>query len=237
MKLRFFLFFLSFVVLLGSAFSAYEFQEFTKYHTTVTLFENDTMQVEKVISMRNIYERGIIPGQVEFKILDEHQSMELLDFKAYNRYGQEIKSYVRDTQDFKVLGVDIFTPLLPGFEYEMTLRYTLSIEPSGLFFKTLTIPLKENTNLPILDGSLLIQVPEGKTYTYYSYEDNSTDISDNAIFWKFNEQTDPVVKIEYSNLPITIPGIQGSLIFWFFVNMILLIVLIREVKKELKRHR
>ena len=66
-------------------------------------------------------------------------SIDVLNVSAYDRFGNEIRSQVRQTQGFSVIILDVYYPLLPGFEYEFNLNYVLSYNPSGIFFKSLSI--------------------------------------------------------------------------------------------------
>jgi len=45
------------------------------------------------------------------------------------------------------------------------------------------------------------------------------------------------VSFEYSYLPIMIGNLKGSYVFWIAINIILLLILVYEIKKEIKRIR
>ncbi|MDA3854769.1 MAG: hypothetical protein PF569_00820 [Candidatus Woesearchaeota archaeon] len=226
--------FLLFCVMLSS--SAYsEVEVFSTYNTDIILNSDDTLEVHKEIFLRNVHDVAIIPGQVDFKILTSND-VEVLEYTIKDRYDQEINSNIIETNEFSIIQTKIFTPLLPGFEYKLDLYYKLSLNPKGIFFKKLQIPLKENTRIPIKSGVINLEIPESYHYTALSYKDNSTIIESNKASWEINEETPDILNFEYSYLPITLPGVSGSLIFWILINVILIIILIKEVRKEVQKY-
>lgn len=231
-----FLVFLLVIASLSSAFS-YDVEQFTKYDSVVTILDDNTIQIEKHISIRNVHDSGIIPGQVEFKIFnaDSQNPLNIVEYSAKNRYDDDIRSRVVKTNDYTSIVLDIFQPILPGFEYEITLTYILEYESSGIFFKRVEIPLKEDTRVPILDGDVLIEIPEGKSFTYLSYENDNTTIQGNSAAFSLEQDSPNVLTFEYSFIPLKIGSFAGSLIFWALVNVILLVILGFEVKKQLRR--
>ena len=137
MKMRYFLSFLAFfLVFIPSTFAAVE--EFSRYNSDISIYSNNTMKVQKFITLQNIHTVGIVPGQLEFKIDNADNSIKLLNYNITDRYGKQIRSTLRTTSDYHVIGINIFTPLLPGFEYPINIKYTLEFEPKGIFFKRLS---------------------------------------------------------------------------------------------------
>ena len=227
-----------FLTLLTSV-SAYEVEQFTTYDSTITILDDNKIKVEKQLAIRNVHDAGIIPGQVEFKIFNANSDapLNIIEYSAKNRYGEDIRSRLASTSDFSSISLDIFQPILPGFEYEITLTYIIEYESSGIFFKRVEIPLKENTRVPILAGDVLIEVPENKYFTYLSYENDNTTISGNLASFSLQADTSDFLIFEYSFIPLKVGPLAGSLVFWSLVNVILLIILGMEMKKELKKLR
>ncbi len=216
---------------------AYEVEQFTKYNSQVKILEDNKLEVDKDISIRNVHDSGIIPGQVEFKIYaGEDSGLNILNYSATNRYGADIKSKLVNTNSFSSIILDIYQPILPGFEYQINLNYILEYESSGIFFKRVELPLKENTRVPILDGEVIIEVPEGRSFTYLSYEDG-VNIESNKLVITLDENTPDIMTFEYSFIPLKLGSIPGSLIFWVIVNIILISILVIEIRRGIKKHK
>ncbi len=226
-----------FMLMLASTVFSYEVEQFTNYDSTITILEDNRIKIEKQISIRNIHDAGIIPGQVEFKIFnaDSNQPLTIVEYSAINRYGEDIRSKLFTTSDYTSIILDIFQPILPGFEYDITLSYVIEYEPSGIFFKRVEIPLKENTRVPILEGDVLIEIPQGRYFTYLSYEHENTSFVENQAAFSLEKDSPGVLIFEYSFIPLKFGGLAGSLVFWSLVNVILLIILGFEVKKQLRK--
>lgn len=216
-------------------------EEFSSYNTEIKINANNTMDVYKQITLRNIHIVGIVPGRIEFKIgkgTDGSVSnFELTNIRAYDRHGKEIKTKVLETKDNLVIAMDIFTPILPGFEYKIDLYYTLNFDSSGIFFKNMEIPVKEKTSINIREGSFKLELPENYYFTYISDEYNNTLVEDNVAKWTIDGTSPGSVRIEYSYIPLKFSGVKGSYIFWVIINIVLLIILSFEIKKEVRRHK
>lgn len=231
------LFFL-FFIFLTVGFS-YQVEQFTTYDSTITILDDNKIKVEKQLSIRNVHDAGIIPGQVEFKIFnsDSNNPINIVEYSAKNRYGDDIRSKLLSTSDFSSIVLDIFQPILPGFEYDITLTYVMEYNPSGIFFKRVEIPLKEDTRVPILAGDVLIEVPESRYFTYLSYENENTTIQSNSASFSLQQDTPDFLIFEYSFIPLKVGPLAGSLVFWSLVNIVLLVILGLEVKKQLRKLR
>lgn len=218
------------VSIANSSFAAIEV--FTQYDTTMIFNSNNTIDVHKEILLRNIHEVGIVPGQIEFKINGKSEGLELLDYEVIDRYGREIRSSLVQTGDTYTIMLNIFSPILPGFDYKIDLKYSLAYEPAGIFFKRVEVPLKENTRIPILRGNVELLFPEKYSVTYTDYTDNNTTIHANTAIWDLDKNSPETVMVEYSYIPLSIGGVSGALIFWIVVNIILLVLLVWQIKKE-----
>ncbi len=228
-----FLFFLMCV----SSYAAVEV--FSNYNTELTINKDNTIEVKKEMTLKNIHTVGIVPGSVEFKINkvvnNSVSAIEVENIKVTDRYGKDISHRVLETADYVIVALEIFTPVLPGFEYQINLEYKIIYDPSGLFFKNLEVPIKEYTTIPIEKGNLKMKLPSGYHYTYLSLEPESIDSDDKTAYWNVDKETPNTIAFEYSYLPIKIGDIRGSVVFWILINFLLVVLLFREIRKEMRR--
>ena len=213
---------------------------FSNYNTFLKINSNNTIEINKSLTLKNVYDVGIVPGQIEFKIGKGTEGsvnkIKLEDIKAYDSFGNEIKTQVRETNEYSTIILDVFYPLLPGFEYDFNLYYSLSYESGGIFFKSLQIPLREST-IPIEKGNFRVQLPENYHFTFLSSDGVNSSIEGDIATWKIKKDLPKEVNFEYSYLPISVGNIKGSYFFWITINIILLLILIYEIKREIKRIR
>jgi len=206
---------------------------FSNYDTNIVLNSDNTLLVSKTIVIKNIGTEGLVPGQIEFKLPNDNGDVKVLNYSVKDGNGGNIKNSIRNSNDKSVIQIEIFQPLLPGFSYTVKLDYTLTYNPSGVIFNKFQIPLKEPGRLKILNGKINLKVPKGKTLTYVDYKDNSTKITSNTASWKIGKNTPKSVFFEYSYIPLKIANMAGSTVFWLFVNLVLILLLIREIRKHL----
>ncbi|MFW5704346.1 MAG: hypothetical protein ACOCXG_00755 [Nanoarchaeota archaeon] len=215
-------------------------EAFSQFDTTYTLNFDNTLTVEKNLKLQNIHDQAIIPGQVEFKIVDKqaefNNNFKLEDYKATNRYGEEIRSRVINTNEGVIIILEIVTPVLPGFESVIDLEYNLSYDPKGILFKSLEIPLNEKLTIAKLNGGKVkLNLPENRHLTFLGYKDESTIVSENSIEWNIGSKDVPeTVQFEYSRLPVSFGRIRGSLVFWSVINLLLILVLALQIRRILK---
>ena len=214
---------------------------FSNYDTHLKVNSDNTIEVNKTLSLKNVYDVGIVPGQIEFKIARGLEgsvgNIEVIDVKAVDSYGKEVKSQVRQTQDYSVIILDVYYPLLPGFEYDFNVYYKLSYEVGGIFFKSLQIPLREST-IPIETGTFNVELPDNYHFTYLDADDTTqASISEGVATWPIQDNSPSSIHFEYSYLPLKIGPLQGSYVFWISVNILLLLFLIYEVRREIRRVR
>ncbi len=235
-KIRTLVFFLLGIFLVSSTFAAVEV--FSNYDTTLQVFKNNTIVISKDLTLKNVYDVGIVPGQIEFKLAKGTEgsvgNVDVLNVKAVDRFGKEIKNQVRKTADHTIIVLDVYYPLLPGFEYTFDLEYTLSFEPGGIFFKSLQIPLREST-IPIQQGDFKVILPDNYYFTHLDSGGSNFSIDGNTAEWKIKNDLPHYVTFEYSYLPIRIFGLKGSYVFWISINMLLILILFIEIRRELKK--
>lgn len=210
---------------------------FSNYNTVLSINTTEnTITVEKVLSLKNVYDVGIVPGQIEFKIAKgvdgSVDNLQILNVSAKDGFDKDINVHIRNTQEYSVVVLDIYYPLLPGFEYDFTLNYKLSYDPSGIFFKSLSIPLREST-IPIEKGNFEVRLPQNYHFTYLGGMDG-IDLNGNIAKWDIKDNDPNSIVFEYSWIPLRLGFIKGSYAFWIFLNLILLIVLYFEIKREMK---
>lgn len=222
---------------MNTSFAAVEI--FSKFDTIVKIDSNDVVEINKSMSLKNVYDVGIVPGQIEFKVAkgtESNQPVEIEEVRVIDQYGNEIKTKIRKTDDFSIIILDIFYPLLPGFEYSFDLYYRFKYVPGGIFFKSIQIPVREST-IPIEDGRFTVVLPSSYSFTYLSSEGFNEKVNSNVAYWDIKENSPSSVIFEYSYLPVSLGFARGSYIFWIFVNLILLGFLLFEIRKAVKRIR
>ena len=223
------------IISISSVFSTVEV--FSKFDTVVKINENDTVEINKSLSLKNVYDVGIVPGQVEFKIGDgDADSVFIEEAVAVDSYGNDIKATIKNREGYSVIVLDVYYPLLPGFEYSFDLYYRFSYEPGGIFFKSLQIPVREST-IPIEDGYFQVILPESYSFTYLS-DEGFNETEDGVIAkWNIKDDSPKMVGFEYSYLPVNLGFARGSYVFWIALNILLLLFLILEIRKAVKRIR
>lgn len=228
-----------FVIVLGTISSSFSSVEvFSDYSTHLKINDDDTIEINKSLTLKNVYDVGIVPGQIEFKIAKGTEgslgNIEVQEVYAVDAFGKEIKSQIRKSKEFSVIIIDVYYPLLPGFEYEFDLYYKLSYDPGGIFFKSLQIPIREST-IPIEKGTFTVELPQSYHFTYLESEGSEGEIVDNKAQWKIKDNTPSSILFEYSYIPVKVGGLQGSYLFWIIVNIILALFLVFEIRREIKR--
>ncbi len=211
---------------------------FTEYNTVLNITPDNKIFVRKSLTLKNVYDVGIVPGQIEFKIgRAEDGNIRLLrdKVKAVDQFGNVIKTTVRETKDFSTIILDVYYPLLPGFTYSFDLTYEMEYEPGGIFFKNLEIPIREST-IPIEGGVFKVVLPKEYKFTYIDSDNLSrVSVNDNIAEWKIKNNLPKSIGFEYSYIPISIKGVRGSYVFWISLNVLLFLVLIWEIRREIGR--
>lgn len=212
---------------------------FSNYDTVLQVQENKIL-INKTLTLKNVYDVGIVPGQIEFKIARGEDGsvndLKVLNVSARDKFGKEIKTQVRDIDEYTAIILDVYYPLLPGFEYTFDLNYELSYKPGGLFYKSLNIPLREST-IPIKSGNFEVKLPNSYSFTYFGDNDVPNENSNNVAKWEIKDNMPNSIIFEYSWIPNPLKSFKGSYIFWGLVNLILLLLLFFEIKKEINRVR
>ena len=224
----------TFIVLLFHNSYALDTQVFSVYNTEMEVHSNNSIDINKKLKIKNIYDVGIIPADIEIEI-GSKEAINILFVDAYDVYGNRIKSRVKEYNDATIVILDVDYPILPGFEHEFYVNYTLQYEPKGIFFKSLSLPIGDSS-IPIEKGTFRISLPKGHSFTYVDASINHTELSKNEIVWRVDDEfSKQIVEFEYSKVPINVGNLKGSQIFWISINGVLLIILIFIIRMEVKK--
>jgi hypothetical protein len=237
-RFKFLGFIVVFLFLISSSFSAIEV--FSNYETNLTINTDNTITINKLLTIKNVYDVGIVPGQVEFKVAKGVDgSIEKINIKnvsAYDSFGNKINTHIRTTKDYSVIVLDVYYPLLPNFEYTFRLNYKIDYKPNGIFFKSLEVPIREST-IPIESGKFTVKLPKNYHFTYTHANNTIAYVNNNVAVWNIKNNEPKAIAFEYSYIPVRVGDFKGSYVFWISINIILLLILIYEVRKEIKRIR
>lgn len=221
------------LILLSNSFS--KFQEFSEYNTKIIFNNDSTITIENEIHLRNTHSVGIVPGEFEFELYQYDEEFNIIDFDVVDELGNTITTRLIENDNKTSLIMNLFTPILPGFEYTFTVSYTFEFRSSGLLFNRLEVPIIQETQLPTKSGKLEIIIPKNKRFTYVSQQSNQTDISINKLSFPIDSITSEKLLIEYSSIPIRLGNYPGSLVFWLIINTLLIILLGFQLKKEITK--
>ncbi len=231
-----------FVFLSLISFSYASVEVFSHYDTVMQINSDNTININKTLVLKNVYDVGIVPGQIEFKIGRGTDgsigNIQVDNVEAYDSFGNHIKASVRETQSYSVIVLDVYYPLLPGFEYKFFLNYDIEYEPGGIFFKSLQIPLREST-IPIQSGEFKVLLPDNYRFTYVASDGGEAEVVGDEAVWTIKDDSPKSIKFEYSYLPLigSVGDMKGSYVFWILINVFLVLFLIYEVRKEIKKFR
>jgi hypothetical protein len=227
--------FLSFITLSYSS-----VEVFSEYNTYLKFNSNNSIHIEKNMSLKNVYDTGIVPGQMEFKIGrgtgGSVGEIVVSNVVAKDFFGNEINSRLRETNEYSVVILDIYYPLLPGFEYDFTLEYDISYKSGGIFFKSFEIPLREST-IPIRDGEFKVEIPSNYHFTYTYADGEDAIIENNVATWKIINDNPKSIEFEYSWIPIRIGNLKGSYVFWITLIILIVIFIGYEIRKSIRKYR
>ncbi len=228
-----------FFILLVNVYSQ-SIEIFTKYDTILNITNDNKIFIYKNLTLKNIYDVGIVPGQIEFKLGNSDSGKVRLDKNysvvSYDQFGNEIETHVRTTDKFTSIILDIYYPLLPGFSYNFDLKYVLDYDSQGIFFESLNIPLREST-IPIDNGEFKVILPKNNRFTYIEQTNENTnyEIKGNEGIWFIKNNKPKSIAFEYSYIPIGFGGVRGSYIFWIGINLLLFLFLVYDIRRGIRK--
>lgn len=210
-------------------------ESFSQYHSVVN-FSDETIIISKDLALKNNHDKTILPGQIEFRIgkgtQDSVTNANLQNIIVLDSNGDNISYSIRENEEYTSLILDIYYPLLPKFEYKFFLQYELEFEASGIFFKSLEVPLKE-TSIPIENGTFEVHLLKNSRFTYLGELDDFVSIDKNVGIWELGNNLPNSVEFEYSFIPIRTSFMRGSYAFWIIINVLMFVFLVYEIRKEL----
>lgn len=210
-------------------------ESFSKYYSKVEFIDSETIRITKNLTLKNNYDKSILPGQIEFRVgsgtLDSATSINLSNIKAVGENNRNISYTYREFEDYSSLILDVYYPLLSGFEYDFQLEYELKLESGGIFFKNLQIPLKDSS-IPIEEGTFEVILPKNNYFTYAGELDEYATINGNRGIWDLQNNFPNTVEFEYSIIPIRTSWMRGSYLFWILINVAMFMFLVYQIRKE-----
>jgi hypothetical protein len=197
---------------------------FDNYDTTIIL-KGDSIQVRKTISIKNTATTAIIPGEIFFTIEDKPK---IFNVKARDKNGELPFDIFQGSDNLRIV-ITIFEPLLPGASHSFSLDYEIAVRQSGILFHEIAYK-PEQTNLPIVSGEYIFQIPKGNYITYapnakIQHKDGYTQA-----VWRISPELKEM-RLEYSVLPIPRLPIQAVYPFWAVVILISAMILILSIRR------
>ena len=210
---------------------------FDNYETHTTL-EKGKLHIERVITLKNVGDNPIIPGELHFKLHEIVKGKKIpsvvTDFSARNDYNAELKTRTVQGDEETDLVISIWEPVLPKFSYRINLQYDLGFEPKGLLFYELNVPVEETT-IPIVNQEHNLYIPTSY-YVTYAPDAVVKTVSRNGneyrmVSWQNRED----MLLEYSPLPLPKTGVRAVNIFWgvVIVGLIMLTFLLHRKMRRI----
>jgi hypothetical protein len=205
-------------ILVASAVQGYEVMVFENYDTSYYL-KNGVLTVEKELSLKNVGNNPIIPGEIHFRVYesngDSETAAEITELTALTN-NRNLESRVETYDGYADVVVHVWNPILPGFEIPVSLSYDMKFRPRGILFHEVVFPIEETT-IPIRESSATLYIPKRFSVTYAPFASVSGDSMYDIIEW---DETDDL-SIEYTILPFPKMPFRMVSLFWLVVLMIL----------------
>lgn len=213
-----------FLVLIGAV-SAANIITISNYETKISVGD-DKITFEKRVTLQNTGKNTIIPGELHFKLYeitdnDEKTIPKISNLISTDLYKNDLSARIVSKKGEAEVVISAWQPILPQFEYDILLKYSIDFKPKGILFHNLNFP-DEETTIPITSTKTTITLPSKYTI---SYAPNATVTKENGVTsaeWKnVREKT-----IEYTMIPFIRTNIHGATIFWITLIVILSIPLV-----------
>lgn len=196
---------------------------FSEYDTEATITQ-DRIHIERDVTIRNNGQSPIIPGELHFRFFEEQgdttQSILVSNVEATSSTGDELNTRSVDRGNEQDVSVQIWNPLLPGFEYSFTMSYDIEFETSGILFHEISLP-REQTTVPIVNEQTRF-ILEDDYYVTYAPDTEVNQITGNSVV-EWGSDTDQRV-VEYSRIPFPRTGLRAVNVFWIAIILALLAV-------------
>lgn len=196
---------------------------FSNYDTQATITE-DRIEIEREVTIKNNGQAPIIPGELHFRFFeqegDEKQSILIDNVAAESQTGETLRTRSVDRGDEQDVSVQVWNPLLPGFDYTFTMRYDIMFETEGLLFHEISLP-REQTTVAIENERTRFYLDDKYHVTYAPRTEVSSMTGMSVVEWSPNEDQRTV---EYSRIPFPQTGVRGVNVFWITIILALLAV-------------
>ncbi|MFW6230632.1 MAG: hypothetical protein ACOC32_01265 [Nanoarchaeota archaeon] len=209
-------FVLLFLVLAASAL-AYDVIVFEDYETSYFL-KDGKLEVENDVVLKNVGSNPIIPGEIHFRIYSGSEKVEpakVSELVAMNN-NNELDTRIEEYSEYADIVVHVWNPVLPGFEFPISISYDVDFRPKGVLFPQIVFPVEETT-VPVREKSVRVMIPERYSITYAPGADLSSDSLYDIAAW--DDDDEPA--LEYSILPFPRMPFRMVSIFWLTVLIIL----------------
>lgn len=201
-----------------SAIGLFVFEEYS----TSYFVKGRTMVVEKEIVLRNIGSNVVIPGEMFFEISEQHggnfRPATVRDSIALSG-STELVSRITEHTEHTDVSVQIWNPILPGFDYTFSLSYEMDFRPQGVFFHEVVFPVERmRESIDVRNRNTRMMLPTRYSITYAPSADVSSDGLYKIVDW--GSRTD--LTLEYSVLPMPeLMPFRMVSVFWLTVLVLL----------------
>lgn len=206
------------VLVMPMAVEAYDIVVFEDYDKTYFM-DGDVLRVEKDLTLRNVGNNPIIPGDIRFRMYEvlggETVPSEIDELQATDG-SRELESRVESYDDYSSIIVSVYNPLLPGYDYQMTVSYEIDFNPTGILFHEMIFPIEETTT-PIRDSTTRLVMPNHYKVTFAPDAEISSDSMRQTIEW----DGDSDLMLEYTRLPLPRMPFRMVSVFWLIILAIL----------------
>ncbi len=196
---------------------------FSEYNTQATIAQ-DVIHVERDVTIRNTGQAPIIPGEMHFRfseqIGDQLQAIDVSNVQAIDTNDNELQTRSVTRGNEQDVSVQIWDPLLPGFEYSFQMSYDLEMRTSGLLFHEINLP-REQTTVPIVNEETRFLIADNYHVTYAPETEISRASGNTIIEWRGDIDNRVV---EYSRIPFPRTGMRAVNVFWIAIIISLLAV-------------
>lgn len=176
--------------------------------------------------MKNIGQAPVIPGELHFRLFEQDGKEKIpivvTDLQATGSRGADLDAVILQREDETDLSVQVWDPLLPGFNYDFTMSYEMQFEPSGIFFHEITLP-REETTIAIRRERTEFRLADNFHVTYAPGSEVSKLSGFSVVNW---DDADDARVIEFSRLPFPRVGVRAVNVFWIMIIIVLIGVLV-----------
>ena len=197
---------------------AYDVVVFEQYDTSYYL-QSGKLIVEKDLILQNTGNNPIIPGELHFKLYqqdgDKIEPAKITELVATSN-ANDLTARVDSFDDYSDLVVHVWNPLLPGFNFPISISYEMDFRPKGILFHELAFPIEETT-IPVQESSTSLMLPKQYKVTYAPSAEITEDNAYRVVNWNDDEE----FAIEYTVLPLPRVPFRMVSVFWLIVLLIL----------------